>query len=1309
MLRATFIYYIRIALITAMLWPLYSQSQEVGLDIPDFPLFLTETGLPPNLLLTLDDSGSMARAYTPDLCGTGNFNCSTLDNRYTKSSTKNPMYYNPSIIYTAPPKADGTSFSTSFTSAHINGYDPDQRYFDSYYTSGNPNLSNRYRPTSQRFFVPNGPNGNPYGEADHGFMSHYSSDVDCRDTSGINRCQISNGAGGWTSNTGTQICSSDSECITRGVPAYYYVFRSTCDPNNNSDLSNNSCYTIKVVGAQNGPADMDGDDDIDGDDERQNFANWYSFYRTRNLATIAAASRAFATLEDNEARVAWQALNTCRVSGIPNFVVSDCRGWPSTWPSGVSNFSNAIKPFSGTHKQNFYRWLQRLPSNQGTPLRSAVYRAGSYFSTSGDGSPYDNDLLNSGGEQYSCRKNYHIAMTDGMWNQDSGTISVGDTEPDARRPYQDSNSNSVADIAYHFWATDLVSSLENNVSPKIVNRYENDATQQFWDAQNNPQTQQHMVNFTIGFGLSGFLANTSLPVDSRLQYDATAPEPTFAGSYSQLLVGGKVWPSTSADALGNVADLWHAALNSRGKFYSADSPDQIVAAFEDIMNTISAEAAVGGGAGLGSNTTQTTQEGATAFEARFNEDWSGLLYARPVLPDGNFADYNYWEAGERILPAPLRNIFTRNGSGGSFEAFASCTGALATALNQDANETVDNRCEQRLAWLRGYNAAITSASWVDTPSDPNDTVTFNTQPAHGLVVGDTVRITGVVPATYNGNYTVATVTTNSFTAILNTDPGTYDADESFGKVWKRYPNVFRDRVSALGDIMNSDPAYAHQESFGYDTATAVIGNDSYRYYVDNIKAGRTPVVYVGANDGMLHAFNGNTDGDGAGVELFAYVPAGVYGNLSALTATDYTATHKYFVDGPPTVGDAYISGGWKTYLVGGLGAGGKSIYALDVSNPDNFQLTDVKWEFTDTDLGFTFGKPQIAPISATQWAAIFGNGYDSSSNSAVLYIVNLSSGALIARIPTPVDNALSDTPNGLSTPYLYDSDGDQIVDVIYAGDLQGNLWKFINNSGIWSIGNDNDPLFRARNSDGDVQSITTQPTVVVDDDNRLMIYFGTGRYLEIDDLTNDEVQSFYGIWDQSTTEPGIVPRSDLLQQEITTTGSSRTVTTESFDLETHRGCYLDLPATLHQPSERIIATTLVKMFSTIQDRLLVTTATPNSDPCGKGGTSWFMELNLSCGRLEQSPFDLDQNGLPDVENVSGIQLNPAGGIFGEPLWLENPSNNPSEEGGEPTRSAYKIFTGTSGTTQKVDNFIEPINEEEEGEPTRRRIYWEQIQ
>ena len=634
---------------------------------------------------------------------------------------------------------------------------------------------------------------------------------------------------------------------------------------------------------------------------------------------------------------------------------------------------------------------------------------------------------------------------------------------------------------------------------------------------------------------------------------------------------------------------------------------------------------------------------------------------------------------------------------------------------------MDNLCSQRLAWLRGYTA-ITGASWA------SNAVTF-TAPNHRLAVGDVVEVTGVnsqnppSSATYNGTYTITSASAGSFTAALNTNPGAYVADESDianpsndDKV--RYANFRNRTLSVLGDIMNSDPIYAQKEDFGYGGGSVtVVGRDSYATYVASKAASRTPVVYVGANDGMLHAFDARVSGPNAGMELFAFVPSGVYGNLSALTAPAYGQVHKYFVDGPPTVGDAYIGGGWKTYLVGGLGAGGKSIYALDVSNPDvsnpSFVPGDlVKWEFADaTDLGLTFSQPQIAPVSTTQWAVIFGNGYNSTSERAFLFIVDLADGTLIAKIATNTA-----TSNGLSTPYLHDSNGDKIVDVIYAGDLQGNLWKFENSSGTWVLGNGGDPLFTARNAGGDVQSITSQPKVAPHPDGGVIVYFGTGRYLETGDLTNDDVQTFYGVWDKPSTT-GTVPRSNLLEQTILSTVDlnpdpaieqlARTVSTNTPTVS-NRGCFLDFPATPNSPSERIVSTPLIKFFTTLDPRVIVVTATPNADPCEKGGVSWVMEFNLNCGRLSASPFDIngdDQYNEQDViqtvggdqRTATGLQLDSIIGITKTPLWLEGESGK-----------AFKGFTGSTGERQTLKQSRDPDpGPGPAGNPVR--LYWEQIQ
>ncbi|MEE9338527.1 MAG: PilC/PilY family type IV pilus protein, partial [Methylococcaceae bacterium] len=245
----------------------------------------------------------------------------------------------------------------------------------------------------------------------------------------------------------------------------------------------------------------------------------------------------------------------------------------------------------------------------------------------------------------------------------------------------------------------------------------------------------------------------------------------------------------------------------------------------------------------------------------------------------------------------------------------------------------------------------------------------------------------------------------------------------------------------LGDIVNSSPAYVSHEYFGYDE---LVGTEGSSYITFQSGLSRTPMLYVGANDGMLHGFNADT-----GAEKFAYIPNSVIGQLKDLADPLYT--HQYLVDASPRVADAYFgSSTWKTVLVSSLGAGNKSIFALDVTDPDafdesSFNGSQVLWELSNTDtdfseIGHIMGQPSIVRLNNGEWAAIFGNGYDSAAKKAVLYIVNIKTGALIKKIDTK--NGNTGNPNGLSTPIAVDSDGDRIADTVYAGDLQGHLWKF---------------------------------------------------------------------------------------------------------------------------------------------------------------------------------------------------------------------------------------------------------------------------
>jgi type IV pilus assembly protein PilY1 len=481
-------------------------------------------------------------------------------------------------------------------------------------------------------------------------------------------------------------------------------------------------------------------------------------------------------------------------------------------------------------------------------------------------------------------------------------------------------------------------------------------------------------------------------------------------------------------------------------------------------------------------------------------------------------------------------------------------------------------------------------------------------------------------------------------------------------------NKYRVRKTLLGDIANSAPVYVGNPRRIYPDSIEIPPNASakekaalkekvsYFKWVDNTK--RTPVVYVGANDGMLHAFNADTGG-----EIFAYIPSAVYGNLPLLASQNYKGLHKYFVDGSPSVADAFIGESWRTILAGGLNAGGKGIYALDVTNLSTMgtnpqpSVSNVLWEFTardDRDLGYTFSAPSIAKTPSTAWTgegwvAIFGNGYNntaddgtgiySTTGNAVLYVVDLATGAIKAKLDTGRGYAQSsdNKPNGLSTPAAVDVNGDGVVEYVYAGDLQGNLWKFDLSSkdpAQWKIANNGNPLFTAKSAKDQPQPITTRPEVVRHPRGGHMVHFGTGKLFEIgDSALYTPVNTFYGIWDKNSAVSN--GRNALQEQKITTeTGAKggywRLVTNNPVDWSKQSGWYLDLayPSNAAGVGERVVGNPVLD-----GERIVFVTITPTKGECSAGGYSWLMEVDAMTGsRLANTPFDLNGDGYFDEKD-----------------------------------------------------------------------------
>ena len=556
-------------------------------------------------------------------------------------------------------------------------------------------------------------------------------------------------------------------------------------------------------------------------------------------------------------------------------------------------------------------------------------------------------------------------------------------------------------------------------------------------------------------------------------------------------------------------------------------------------------------------------------------------------------------------------------------------------------------------------------------------------------------------------FQASTTSTNGFTtnfsprqqALLSLNPGSIPADTGSDRVdylrgdksnEKPDGQQWRLRNSPLGDFVNSSAVYVRRPSA---TEIPYADQSTFNSYVTAI-ASRTPVVYAGSNDGMLHVFNASDASDNgtsaaaktadSGKEMLAYVPAAVYPNLKNLTSDPYT--HNYFVDNTPVIADAQLSSAactpssdttkcWRTVVTGGLGGGGQGIYALNGTDPSAFGSASaaslVFWEFTDqddADLGNTFGQPLVRKMNNGKWAVIFGNGYNnttadgkaSSDGRAYLYILMLDGpgpfssssargnqwtlGTDYYKIQLTAPNEGSTTPlspaNGLSTVYGVDKNGDNLVDYLYAGDRYGNLWKIdvsSSNPASWgsAFGSSSTPLplFTAVTADSTPkrQQITTSPFVQPNPNGGFMVMFGTGSFVDISDNTGPfDTDSFYGIWDKDDGTQ-VTGRSQLQRQASL-----------AYDASTGYGivsnCSVQYSATATTPST---ATTFCP-----------SALAPALDPSGNVAQQlgWVLDLNFQISssntgeRYISSPLPILNNGLLSFRTITPSN-DPCGGAF----------------------------------------------------------------
>lgn len=1208
-------------------------ANSAPLSLSNVPLYLGGS-VDPNIMFILDDSGSMMFETMPDsltnlfsqscctnyqmwvyprvngLHGAGDyaatrvpsFTQNSIMNRVFRSSYVNTLYYNPAVTYLPWVKADGSTMPNAIPSAA-----PNRPLFPSF---GTRNLTANNTQTV------------PW--------------MDNRSNSSTNQSRSFYPAVYWTytgpevADLNAAISNSNSALWTASNYTRTEIRSTTATYSGHGRENRTECSGGVCTYAQ----------------EIQNFANWYTYHRNRIFAARAGIGRAFAT-QSETMRIGYGTIN---------------KGSTSVDGVSTNTIITGVRPFTGSNRTAFYSSLyERAIDQVGTPLRRALGAAGQYYSRADARGPWSTTPGQTGGEDLICRQSYTILMSDGAAsgtttnaasgnaaqnNDGTSNNSTTNANPDGpdftyspTAPFSDNESSTLADAAMYYWKRDLRTDLANKVPT-------NHLDPAFW---------QHMVTYTVGLGVSGSID----------------PEEAFAAIDTKTAINWGDPDYANSNCTGDACiarqdDFLHAAVNSRGGFFSAAEPDTFARELANVLSNIADRTSSASSVALNSGSISSNSK---VFQARFNSgDWTGQLLAFPInTSTGNLAATE-WDARNLIPTATNRTILTFDGAQGQPFRWANISNAQQALLNND---------EAVLNYLRGHQ---------------------NNELNNG------------------GN--------------------------------------FRNRQYLLGDIINSAPAYvaAPAQRYRDNWGTGAAENSSpYSSFVEANKA-RTPVVYVGANDGMLHAFHAET-----GVELFAYVPAATYSHLTSLTEPNYA--HRYYVDGSPTVVDAYINDSWRTVLVSGLGAGGQGIFALDVTNPSSFNESNaeniVLWEFTDEDdpdMGYTYGQPSIVRLPNGDWAAIISGGYnntvnnaldgdnsnDSTTGNAVLYMVNLADGSLIKKFDTGVGAADDPTgnnrPNGLASPAAVDIDGDTIVDYIYAGDLFGNVWKIDitdTNPANWGFAfsspTDPAPLYQACHgttcTSGNIQPITTRPQVVRHpSSNGYLVLFGTGKYFEVGDnsANNQVTQSFYAIWDKAEETLTTFNRAKLkartITDEITHNGADYRITSADtpgteIDWKKDFGWYIDLhsPGADSNLGERQVSNSIVR-----NGKIIFTTLLPSDDPCEFGGSGWLMELDLRTGaRLQYSPFDTNDDGFFNEEDwicIENCERDGDGNLIDPDNAVLIPaSGKKSQVGIIPTPSiaaeagGQREFKYTSGSSGDIEVTIENPGPGFEGRQSWRQL------
>ncbi len=1166
---------------------------QAAVGLTQSPLIIQKP-IPPNLVLMLDDSGSMDWDFMPDYSYLKN----NSNNDALINSNNNGVYYNPAITYKPPKKIDGTNYQdqTDFTQTPLDGFGTKSTIkinLTDYDGSQDTKIIKYSAKTSSSKT-----------------FNNISSESDCAKI-------LKN-----TSGSSYNYSKNKKTCeVNYSINAFQYSLGPKAGPYDVRYVANTNCGGLSNCVLA---SDTSGTAAPPGIAAGNNIANWFAYYHTRILTAKTALTLAFLSLNPNY-RLGFGSINGNNNSKLPQSKYSyyDSYNNKTNYIAQVQAFGDGT---AGTQKVNFWNWITSESANGGTPLRQALDQVGKYYQTSqpwltGGNGPDAN-------QSYACRPAFTILTTDGFWNENfsgpgntDGSAGPAITSPanyqyQPSQPFQDPWSNTLADVAMKYWQTDLQPNIDNQVPT----------------TPNDPAFWQHMVTFTMGLGFDPDYIEPNLTQYQIFSWARTGTPPSGVTSLS--------WPEPKANDIRNIADLLHAAVNGHGDFFSVKNPTDFINGLKSALAQIADRKGAGNAITLSGNSTTSTADAVYRFiGSYFTGQWTGALTAEKW--DANAQAYVPAWSVNSAFPAPeKRNIWTLNRIADTQNSqnptqFILGVGNTLPALDESLKQALDY-------YVNGAQQSISQAEILN------------------YLRGD------------NSNSTL------------------------------------RQRKAALGDVISSTPVYvAAPEKTLYVNAT-FDGASSYGTFVAN-KATRTPLVYVAANDGMLHAFrvkqgttNGQLDADKpAGQEVFAYLPAGVLaqkansqGGISNLANPQYgvvdgvtgaqAVPHQYYNDGRITTQNVYLDTGdgqgkiWRTILVGTTGRGpAKTVYALDITNPDNFDdpsksAKNILWERSAGDngactgviaaacskyIGQITGAPVIAQIkngTGSKWVVYLGNGYNSEANVPALLEFDLATGALNVR---PTTGSIND---GLAEPGIAQPDSKTgISTAAYAGDLNGNLWSF----DLQMPTGTGAQIFQAKDANDKPQPITSLVALSYDatkNKESTWAFFGTGRYLDDSDVSDTQIQTWYGLRVARDTTNLAAPivsttttRADLRQRSIVKEDAAgdgkllrATSAAAANDLDNKPGWYMDLST---QSGERIINRTQF-----IGGMALVTTLIPKvSDPCNTVPSGSVMLVSPFTGANVSNDFGLGATTYKNNNVTINVAYNgvvypvgPAGGVTG---------------------------------------------------------------